>query len=362
VKIAIVHDHLMQRGGSERVFYSMATAFPSAELYTAFYDPARTFPELRELDIKTLPVSRLPVVRHSFHAALPLLPRAFSSLTVDADVTLCGSSGWSHGTTILGRRIVYWYSPAKWLYQTDQYFGGRWSARRVGLTALRPYLHRWDQRVARRGGRHLVISTAQQIRLREVYGIEAEVLPAPHTLDPYGERAPVDGVERGYFLCVSRLVGHKNVDVVIEAFRGLNETLVVVGTGPEETRLKALAPDNVRLVGTVTDAQIRWLYEGCKGVVSASYEDFGLTPLEGALFGKPSIALRWGGFLDTIVEDETGVLFARVEPAEVASAVHRLNRLDISPARLKDHADIYSEERFIKRLSEVVHEELSYRA
>lgn len=357
MEIAIVHDHLMQRGGAERVFYSMAKAFPSATLYTAFYDPARTFPELRELDINTLSVSRLPVIRHSFHAALPLLPHAFSSLKVDADVTLCGSSGWSHGTTILGRRIVYWYSPAKWLYQTEQYFGGRWSGRRVALTMLRPYLHRWDQRVARRGGRHLVISTAQQARLKRVYGIEAEVLPAPHTLDHTGEREPVQGLEPGYFLCISRLVGHKNVDVVIEAFRGVDERLVVVGTGPEEARLKSLAPDNVRLLGSVTDGQIRWLYENCRAVLSASYEDYGLTPLEGALFGRPSIVLRWGGFLDTIIEDETGVFFDAVDPRLIRDAIDRLKQLAFDSDGLRGHAAIFGEDNFVERLKGVVREE-----
>jgi glycosyltransferase involved in cell wall biosynthesis len=356
--IAIVHDHLMQRGGAERVLISMAKAFPSAAVYTSIYDSQKTYPEIGDLDVRTLFVDKLPLLHRNFRLALPLLPIAFSRLAPAADITLCSSAGWSHGTNVTGKKIVYWYSPAKWLYQTDQYFAGRKSAPRLALTLLRSYLQRWDQRAARRGGRHLTLSTAVQARLRDVYGIEAEVVPAPHTIDVGGGSDPVAGVDAGFWLCIARLVPQKNVDVVIEAFRSLpGESLLIVGRGPEEARLRAAAPRNVRFLGAVTDPQIRWLYQQCRAIVSASYEDYGLTPLEAAAFGKPSAALRWGGFLDTIIEDDTGVLFAEATPSDLADAVVRLKDLSVAPDRLQAHAELFSEERFVARLQSVVREE-----
>jgi glycosyltransferase involved in cell wall biosynthesis len=226
------------------------------------------------------------------------------------------------------------------------------------LSGLKGYLERWDQRAARSGGRHLTLSTAVRARLRDVYGIEAEVVPAPHTIDVDGASSPVEGLDEGFFLCIARLVPQKNVDVVVEAFRAHpGERLVVVGKGSDESRLRAAAPGNVVFLGAVTDPEIRWLYGRCRAVVSASYEDYGLTPLEAAAFGRPAVALRWGGFLDTIVDEDTGVLFAEANPSDLAGAISQLKRLTIPADRLQAHAELFSEERFITRLQAVVREE-----
>src|SRR5205823_12380194 len=110
-------------------------------------------------------------------------------------------------------------------------------------------------------------------------------------------------LESGFFLCVSRLLPYKNVGAVVETFAELpSERLVVVGTGPEERRVRTAAAGNVRFLGSVSDEELRWLYGECRGLVAASYEDYGLTPLEAASFGKPSTVLRAGGFLDTVVD------------------------------------------------------------
>ncbi len=104
---------------------------------------------------------------------------------------------------------------------------------------------------------------------------------------------------------------------------------------------------------------MRWLYANCDGVVTASHEDFGLTPLEGLAFGKPTAALRWGGFLDTIVEGETGVFFDGPTPSAVAAAVRELQATEWDPDTLAAQLDRFSEDRFIARLREIVDEELS---
>jgi glycosyltransferase involved in cell wall biosynthesis len=190
------------------------------------------------------------------------------------------------------------------------------------------------------------------------YQIEAEVVAPPHSIDPGGELAQVGSIDPGFFLCVSRLLPYKHVDAVIEAFRDLpNHRLVIVGSGPEERRLRWSAPHNVLLVGTVNDAQLRWLYAQAIALIAASFEDYGLTPLEAAAFGKPTAALRWGGYLDTVVENETGVLFDRPAPKLIRQSVLELMKAALSEVNIRAHAAAYSEERFIARLRVIVDEE-----
>ena len=357
MKVVIVHDYLTQRGGAERVVLSMLKAFPGAPLYTSLYEPDGTFPGFRSADVRTLAVDRVRPLRHRHRLALPVLARSFSGLKLSADVVLCSSSGWAHGTNVRGRKIVYCHSPARWLYQTDRYLGdsGRLAGAAVGV--LRPYLLRWDREAARNADRYLTNSTFVAKQVAALYGIEPVVLPPPFAIDPSGEARAPDGNVPGYFLCVSRLLPYKNVDAVVSAFRDSPERrLVVVGTGPEKARLRALASANVRFLDAVSDDELRWLYANCAGVVAASHEDFGLTPLEAAAFGKPAAVLRWGGFLDTVVAGETGVFFDAPRAEAVRTAVAELSAREWDAPAIQSHAQRYSEARFVQRLRDVVAE------
>jgi glycosyltransferase involved in cell wall biosynthesis len=165
-------------------------------------------------------------------------------------------------------------------------------------------------------------------------------------------------LEPGFFLCVSRLLPYKNVDAVVAGFGEMSGLrLVVVGSGPLRRALAAALPRNVFLVDRVDDARLRWLYRSCQAVVAASYEDFGLTPLEAAAFGKPSAVLRWGGFLDTVVEGETGTFFSHPAPGLIKDAVLRLGRAPWDPRILQDHASRFSPGHFLARVQSIVNEE-----
>ncbi len=360
MKVAIVHDYLTQRGGAERVVLSMLKAFPDAPVYTSLYEPDRTFPAFRSADVRTLILNRLSPLRRRHRLALPLLARTFSGLELSADVVLCSSSGWAHGTTVRGRKIVYCYSPARWLYQRERYLGDSGPLAAAPLAVLRPYLLRWDREAVSTADRYLTTSTFVAEQIAALYGIEPQILAPPYTLDPSGARRATYGLEPGYFLSVSRLLPYKNVDAVVTAFRGSTERrLAVVGTGPEESRLRALASANVRFLGSVSDDELRWLYANCAGVVSASHEDYGLTPLEAAAFGKPAAVLRWGGFLDTVVEGSTGVFFDAPRAEAVRAALAELARREWDAGAIRAHAERYSEERFVERLREVVERDVA---
>ncbi len=353
-RVAIVHDYLTQRGGAERVVLSMAKAFPATPIFTSLYDPDGTYPEFRDLDVRPMAwLNRAPLLRRHHRAALPLLAPAFSRLHVEADVVLCSSSGWAHGTRVAGRKIVYCHTPARWLYQQERYLDRDAHVPRLALAALRGPLMQWDRRAAASADLYLANSTAVAARVQELYGITAQVVPAPHSMDPGAPQVSVDSVTPDFFLCVSRLLPYKNVHVLLEAFRDLPHQLVIVGTGPQEPALRGMASPNVRLLGRVSDPELRWLYANCQAVVSASYEDYGLTPLEAAAFGKPAVVLRWGGFLDTVIDGVTGLLFDSPEPVLVRRTIQELCRRRWPPEQLVAHAAAYSEQAFADRLREL---------
>jgi glycosyltransferase involved in cell wall biosynthesis len=353
--VALVHDYLTQRGGAERVVLTLADGFPEATIYTALYDPEQTFPGFGAHDVRTLALDRIRPLRDHHRLALPFLAPAFSRLEVDAEVTICSSSGWAHGARATGAKIVYCHNPARWLYQADQYLAGSSRLAAAGLGLLSPPLRRWDRSAAATADRYLVNSRAVRARVADVYGIDADVVPPPVDIDVDGPRRPPGAIEPGFFLCVSRLLPYKNVGAAAAAFALLPaHRLVVVGSGPLSDELVAAAPPNVTVLGRVEDDELRWLYASCAGLVAASYEDFGLTPVEAAAFARPTAALRWGGFLDTIVEGETGCFFDEPEPGAIADAVLALAHGSWSPERLSGHAADYSPERFLARIGDVV--------
>ncbi len=355
MKVALAHDYLTQRGGAERVVLSMLSAFPGADMHTLLYDPRGTFPEFATARLQTSALNHVGPFRRNHRLAFPLLAGAARRLRIDADVVVCSSSGWAHGVETSGAKVVYCHSPARWLYQPDAYLRGAGPAVRLAARSLHSPLVRWDKRAAGSAERYLVNSTHIAQSVRDVYGIEAEVLPPPPALTPNGRRQPVGRLEPGFVLCVSRLLPYKNVDAVVSAFARLpRERLVVVGEGPDRERVRRLAGPNVTLLGRVDDAKLRWLYEHAAAVVVASFEDYGLTPLEAAGFDTPTAALRFGGLVDTVSDGETGLFFGNATPEEIATVLRAVLAERWSPATLEAHAARFSPERFVSRLRQIV--------
>lgn len=368
VPVALAHDYVTQRGGAERVVAIMASAFPGAPLYTSLYDPAGSFDDFRELDIRTSPLNRVPSLRRNHRLALPLLAPAVSRMMVDADVVLASSSGWAHAMRAPSYKIVYCHAPARWLYQRDRYLGAtggsvKHQLRRLlasaALGMMSPTLRSWDVKHALGADRYLVNSTVIREAVAETYGIDADVLPPPPAMEPDGPTTEAVGVKSPFVLCVARLLPYKNVDAVIRAVQGIDGLgLVVVGRGPDEARLRELSAvsPNIHLLGGVTEEVLRWLYTECIGLVAASFEDFGLTPLEAAAFGKPTVALHAGGYLDTIDPEVNGVFFERPADAEIRVAIGQLVDRAWSRPQIMSHAARFGRQRFVQRLQDLVAE------
>jgi glycosyltransferase involved in cell wall biosynthesis len=165
-----------------------------------------------------------------------------------------------------------------------------------------------------------------------------------------------DEPENAFYLCVSRLLPYKNVDAIVRAFSGTDRRLVVVGRGPQADALQRMKTPNVLIVSDLTDAQMAWLYRSCRALIAASYEDYGLTPIEAGVWGRPSVVLRWGGFLDTVEEGVTGVYFDQPEPAEIADALDRFEETSFDPDKIHRHNDQFTEAGFAQALYTAVDE------
>ena len=356
--VVFVQDHLVQHGGAERVLLAMLDAAPGAEIVTAFYAPDQCYDEYRTQRIRTLPLDRIAALRNHHRVALPLLPFAFSATRIDAPVVFCCTSGWAQGVRATGRKVVYFQALARWLYERDTYLRGAGPVRRAATTLLHRPLERWDRRTVATGHRFLTQSSAMQARLRELYGVDAEILPPPNLLDPAGPTEPFDDLEPGYFLCPARLMPYKHVDVLVDAFASLpGRRLVVAGDGPLLDQLRNRPHPNVTFVGHCNDAQLRWLYRNCTATITAAAEPFGLAPVEAAAFGRPTIALAAGGFLDTVIDGVTGLRFDAPTPAKVAEAVTRFDSAAFDDDALRKHARQYDRAAFVSRIKAIIDEE-----
>ena len=350
-RVVIAHDYLTQRGGAERVVLAMAHAFPEAPIVTSLYQADLTFPEFSAHRVLTSRLQHVALFRRHHRLALPLYGHVFSSMHVDADLVLCSTSGWAHGISGDGRRLLYVHNTARWLYQTDDYMRKHPPALRSLVRLAGAPLRRGDR--AHGCSAQLVLANSQTVRARLArhWGVDAEVLYPPHGANLVAEPEPMAGLEPGYLLAVSRLVPHKRLEVLTQAMEHLpDQRLVVVGSGPLARTLRLAAPANCTFLERVSDAQLAWLYASAAALLSAAHEDLGLAALEAMAFGTPVAVRRAGGFLETVVEGETGLFFERPEPADVVRAVRQLLAHSFDPHLIAKHAQRFDEASFAEQL------------
>jgi len=290
----------------------------------------------------------VPTLRKDPRLALPILPKIFDDIRIPrtADLVVCSSSGWAHAIATDRPKLVYWHTPARWLYEPQDYVLGAGPHVRAAMRALRPGLLRWDKARVRTTDRHVANSSVVQERLRRVYGIEAELAHPPVGISVHGGQRPVhelQGVQ--YLLTIARGRGYKNIDLAIRAADRAQVILAVVGAE------SSLPSTYARGVGRVDDEQLRWLYANSSGLVALAHEDFGLTPLEANAFGRPVLALARGGYLDTVAAGKSGLLLADPPSVDsVADGMLALLRHEWEPGAICSHASQFSPEAFQRRL------------
>lgn len=302
--------------------------------------------------MRTSYLARVPGANRFFRALAPFYPRAFEAMDLSGyDVIVSSTTAWAKGVIVPpgAVHICYVNTVSRFVFDYDRYVGGLGA----GMLA-RPLVRRlaaWDVRASARPTRLVANSSNVAGRIRRYYGREAEVLPCPVDVG----RFHIGSGRGGYYAIASRLLPYKRVDLAIRAAQIAGVRLKIAGTGPDERRLRALARGTTsELLGYRSDAEIDALLGAATAVLLPGEEDFGLVPVEAAAAGRPTIAYRGGGALETIVEGVTGAYFDEPTAASLAAVLRVFDPSPFDPRALRAHAERFAPERFVARLKEIV--------
>lgn len=359
MKVALVHDYLNQRGGAERVFASIARAWPEAPVYTALYDEGACGDLVAPDRVHASYLARVPLANRYFRALAPLYPRAFEAFDFSGfDTIVSSTTAWAKGVIVPpgAVHVCYINTVSRFAFDYDAYVGelARSRGGALGAVAARPVVRRlvdWDKRAAQRPTAFVANSRNVAARIRAFYGRDAEVLPCPVDV----ERFSIGSGSGEYFFIASRLLPYKRIDRAIDAAQAAGVQLLVAGTGPCERELRERARGTTTtMLGFVDDGRLDDLLGNARAAVLPGEEDFGLLPLEAAAAGRPAIALRAGGALETIVEGTTGEFFDDPTAASLANALRAFDPSRYEARALRAHAEVFAPDRFIERLRSIV--------
>lgn len=356
LKVAIVHDYLNQMGGAERVVAVFHKMFPDAPIFTTIVDRDALLPELRHADIRTTWMQHIPGVLRKFKHFFWLYPFAVQSIDLrDYDLVVSSSSAYAKGVPISGKtvHICYCHTPMRFAWDFSTYMEGmkipaiaKWAARNTVKL-----LKRWDIRSTRSVHHLIANSSVVQQRIEAFYGRKSVKIFPPVDVNRYELNTEFLG---DYYLVVSRLVSYKKIDLAVEACSQLGKKLIVVGAGPDLERLLSLAGDNVHFTGRLSDEEVVSYMKHCKAFLFPGLEDFGITPLEANACGRPVIAYRGGGALDTVFPGVNGCYFEEQTVGSLAAALESFESMTWDPSCIRQHAEQFSERRFMKEVMEFV--------
>lgn len=352
MKIAIVHDDLVQWGGAERVLEAMCEAYPDAPIYTSVFDKnnsdlSRVFAGKK---IITSFLQQIPMWRTLYKVMLPFYPIAFEQFNFDSfDVVISHTTRFAKAiiTKPQTKHICYCHTPPRFLWR----FSGEknYGLLEILLTKLRLY----DSISSKRVDYFLAGSKNAQIRIKKIYRKDSKVVYPFVDLKRFADIESFDG---GYYVVISRLNKYKKIDLVVKGSINLGVSLKVIGVGPELSRLQnmALGYNNIEFLGKVDDIRITQVLSGAKALIVAGTEDFGLVSLEAQALGKPVIALNSGGAKETIIEGKTGIFFNDQTIGDLSNAISKLESVKIDPDVCKENAKRFSKEVFVKTLKQEV--------
>jgi glycosyltransferase involved in cell wall biosynthesis len=358
LRVAIVCSWLNQYGGAERVLEVVHEMYPEAPIYTSIYWP-RALPESwRGWDVRPSPLDRCPFIHRHHQWFLPFYPYAFEHFDFsDYDLVLSITSAFAHGVvTRPGTlHVCYCLTPARFLWDYHSYVRRENIGRLLRLALPVPVhqLRLWDRAAADRVDEFLAISEAVRQRIGKHYRRPARVIYPPVEVNRFSVSREV----AEHYLVVSRLVPYKRIDLAIEAFNRLELPLWIVGDGRDRPSLERMASSNIRFLGHVEDKEMGRLLATCRALVFPGEEDFGIAPLEAQAAGRPVVAYAAGGALETVKDGETGLLFHEQEPEALAHAVMRLQRLEIDPEVVREHAFRFDRALFERQLAEYLAEQ-----
>lgn len=350
MRVALVHDYLVQYGGAERVLEMLADIFPTAPIYTLIYDSEQLYGAFSDKKIRTSFLQNLPFSKTNHRLFPALMPLAVEDLDLTAyDLVISSSNSYTKGVITRPDAIHICYCHTPMRYAWDDYHRHFQEFNFVaGIRNLLPfamnYIRLWDKISADRVDYYLANSHNVANRINKYYRMPAQVL-----YPPVNTEVEFDADSKGeYYLMLGRFLPYKHYDIVLEAFAQNGKTLHLVGSGPDEEKLRKIAQgkNNIKLLGRLSDEEAQWEFRECRAFIFASEDDFGIVPVEAMAVGKPVIAYGRGGALETVEDGKTGIFFDEQSANSINQAIERFETMDFDANYIHNYAQKFSKDAF----------------
>jgi glycosyltransferase involved in cell wall biosynthesis len=364
MRVALVHDYLNQYGGAEKVLEAFLEIFPDAPIYTLLYDKKivdKFFPTKK---IKTSFLQKIPFIKKHHRIFPPLMPLAVEKLDLsDYDLILSDSAAFGKGiiTRPNALHICYCHTPIRYAWDDSHKYIKEFSMLKLAkifVPIFMNYLRLWDREAAYRVDKFICNSGFVAQRIKKYYKQDSEVIYPPVDVKSFGIKKEKDGVypaKSGVnFLMVGRLLPYKRFDIAIEAFNKLELPLKIIGGGPEIKKLKKMANWNIEFLGEISNKDLKKHYQECKALIFPQEEDFGIVALEAMACGRPIIAYRGGGALESVLEGKTGIFFDEQTVGSLVDAVKSFDASKFDSNVIYQHALKFDKENFKKKIKEFI--------
>jgi len=366
MKVALIHDHLAQDGGAEKVLKILADLYPEAVIYTLLYEQDNVNKYFKNRRIETSVIQKLPGGIKHYQWYLPFMPMAVEFFDLrEFDLVISDASAFAKGviTSIDTVHICYCHTPTRYLWSdTHQYINelkyNRWFKKIISM-ALN-YIRLWDRLAADRVDFFIANSNTVKRRISKYYRRDSVVIYPPVETHKFSIAENFPAAGQRYFLSGCRLAPYKRIDIVIEAFKilGPDFRLKIFGSGVDLERLKKIAgeSENIEFLGLVDDEKKAELYRQASAFINPQEEDFGITAIESMASGRPVIAYKKGGATETVVEGKTGLFFSEQTAESLAEVIKRFDKTNFNPVEIREYSLRYSIDNFKKQLLDFIAE------